>query len=79
MKVERRPIAVGELSEFEEVAACGTAAVVSPINEIFDRENNKTYKWGAEPGKVSTKLYETLKGIQNGQIEDKHNWNVFVD
>ncbi|HBN04498.1 MAG TPA: branched chain amino acid aminotransferase, partial [Bacteroidales bacterium] len=37
MKVEERPIEVEELSTFEEVAACGTAAVVSPICQIEDR------------------------------------------
>ena len=79
MKVERRKIPVEELASFEEVAACGTAAVISPINEITDRETGKTYKWGEEAGPVCTKLYDTLKGIQEGRIEDKHSWNVFVD
>lgn len=79
MKVERRPIPVEELSEFEEVAACGTAAVISPINEIVDRESGKKYTWGDEPGPVCKKLYETLKGIQEGKVEDTHNWNVFID
>ena len=79
MKVERRPIPVEELAEFEEVAACGTAAVISPINEITDRETGKSYKWGEEAGPVCKKLYETLKGIQDGSVEDKHNWNIIVD
>ena len=36
MKVERRPIAIDELTEFDEAGACGTAAVISPISRIDD-------------------------------------------
>ena len=36
MTVERRQIPVEELSIFEEAGACGTAAVISPIDKIVD-------------------------------------------
>lgn len=38
MKVERRPVPEEELSTFEEAGACGTAAVISPIQRIDDVE-----------------------------------------
>ena len=38
LKVERRPIAEEELATFEEAGACGTAAVISPIQRIDDPE-----------------------------------------
>lgn len=79
MKVEQRPIDVEELSTFEEVAACGTAAVISPIGQIVDRGTGKVYDYGNEAGPVCTKLYETLTGIQQGSVEDKHNWNLVVE
>lgn len=79
MKVEQRPIDVKELSTFEEVAACGTAAVISPIGQIVDRGTGKVYDYGNEAGPVCTKLYETLTGIQQGSVEDKHNWNLVVE
>lgn len=79
MKVEERPIAVEELSTFEEVAACGTAAVVSPICQIEDRGTKKLYNYGREAGPVCTKLYHALKGIQEGEVEDTHNWNIIVE
>ncbi len=79
MKVEQRPIDVEELSTFEEVAACGTAAVISPIGQIVDRGTGKVYDYGNEAGHVCTKLYETLTGIQQGSVEDKHNWNLVVE
>jgi branched-chain amino acid aminotransferase len=79
MKVEERPIEVEELSTFEEVAACGTAAVVSPICQIEDRGTKKLYNYGTEAGPVCTKLYNKLKGIQEGIEEDTHNWNIVVE
>jgi len=79
--VEKRQIHIDELNEFEEVGACGTAAVVSPVGRIDDPEMGKTYTYGAgtEPGPVSTKLYKTLIGIQYGEIEDKFGWVTVFD
>ena len=79
MKVERRPIEVTELETFEEVGACGTAAVITPIKKIFDPETNKVYDYGSEAGEVSTKLYNLLRAIQYGDAEDKHEWITFVE
>jgi len=79
MKVERRPIEVPELETFEEVGACGTAAVITPIRKIFDPQNNKIYDYGSEAGPVSTKLYNQLRAIQYGDAPDTHNWVEFVD
>ena len=78
MKVERRPIPEEELDTFEEAGACGTAAVISPISYIDDLDTGKRYEFGAEPGPVSKKLYDTLRGIQYGTIEDKHGWTTVI-
>lgn len=78
MKVERRPIAEDELDSFEEAGACGTAAVISPISHLDDLETGKVYNFGDQPGPWSKKLYETLRGIQYGTIEDKHGWTTVV-
>lgn len=81
LKVERRQIEVPELETFDEAGACGTAAVISPIKRIFDEENNKSYVFSKDgnPGPISTKLYEKLKAIQSGDVEDKNGWIEFVD
>ncbi len=81
LKVERRPVPVEELETFEEVGACGTAAIISPIGEINDLETGKIYKYckDGKPGPISTKLYETLVGIQYGEIEDKHGWVTVIE
>ena len=79
MKVERRPIAIDELESFDEAGACGTAAVISPISRIDDPEKGKSYVFGDEPGPWSKKLYETLRGIQYGTVEDKHGWTMIIE
>ncbi|WP_288904818.1 branched-chain amino acid aminotransferase [uncultured Porphyromonas sp.] len=81
MTVERRHVPEEELAEFEEAGACGTAAVISPISHIDDLDTGKvyTYSTNGEAGPKSTKLYNTLRAIQYGDIEDKHSWVTFVE
>ncbi len=81
LTVEQRSIAVEELSDFEEVGACGTAAVISPIKKIQDRETGKVYEYckDGKAGPISTKLYNRLRGIQEGTLEDKFNWNTIIE
>ena len=78
MKVERRPIPEEELETFEEAGACGTAAVISPISYIDDLDTGKRYSFGDKPGPQSKKLFDTLRGIQYGELEDKHGWTTVV-
>ena len=80
LTVERRHVRADELGSFEEVGACGTAAVISPIKRIHDRDSNEDFLYckDGNAGPVSTKLYHTLQGIQMGEIEDTHNWNMII-
>lgn len=81
MEVEQRHIPVEELAEFDEVGACGTAAVISPIGEIDDIDLNRQYKYCADgkPGPKSTALYEKIRGIQLGELPDVHGWNTIIE
>ena len=81
IKVERRQIPEDELTTLEEAGACGTAAVISPIERIDDPENNRSYviSKDGKPGPLSTKLYNRLRGIQLGEEEDVHNWNTIIE
>lgn len=80
-KVERRPIPEEELLTFEEAGACGTAAVISPIQRIDDLENDKSYviSKDGKPGPICTKLYNKLRAIQYGDETDVHNWVTIVE
>ena len=80
-KVEKRRIPYEELSQFEEVMAAGTAASLVPIRSITMKSKGDTFKYGPggeEPGPICLKLLTTLKGIQQGKIEDKFGWCVEV-
>jgi branched-chain amino acid aminotransferase len=81
LKVEKRKVAFEELSSFEEVGACGTAAVIAPVGLIYDPEHNITYTYtqDGEPGKTCTELYKRLVDIQYGDRDDKFGWITFVD
>lgn len=79
LKVERRPVPVEELATFEEAGACGTAAIISPFKKIVDRENGKEYTYSEQAGPFSTKLYKTLLGIQQGELDDKHGWTTVIE
>lgn len=81
LKVERRPVPEEELATFEEAGACGTAAVISPIQRIDDPENDHSYviSKDGKPGPVCTKLYNKLRAIQYGDEPDTHNWVTVVE
>ncbi len=81
MKVERRPIAEEELETFEEAGACGTAAVISPIQRIDDPEKGKSYVFSKDgkPGPVCEKLYNKLRAIQYGEEPDTYGWVTIVE
>jgi branched-chain amino acid aminotransferase len=81
LNVERRIVPIEELDEFEEVGACGTAAVISPIKKIVDRETGKVYEYckDGQAGPVSTKLYEKLRSIQLGDEPDNYGWVTIIE
>ena len=81
MKVEQRVVPEEELATFEEAGACGTAAVISPIERIDDLQENKTYiiSKDGKPGKWSEKLYHKLRAIQYGDEPDTHGWITIVN
>jgi len=81
MKVERRPIPLDELDSFDEAGACGTAAVISPINKIVDHVNNKIYEYckDGKPGPLSVKLYNKLTAIQFGDEPDEFGWIEIIN
>jgi len=76
MTVEHRPVPVEELATFDEAGACGTALVITPVHEIYDKEMEIRYYVGSpvRVGEKSRTLYKYLTGIQFGEIEDSFGW-----
>lgn len=78
-KVECRKIPYEEIATFKEVAACGTAVVVTPVYEITRGDEVISISSPDTVGPRTQKLYETVQGIQYGLIEDKHGWCFEVE
>lgn len=74
MEVEERDCRVDALDEFVEAGACGTAAVITPIGGIDVGGKLHVFHSETEVGPVTKRLYETLVGIQFGEIEGPEGW-----
>ena len=75
LETEEREIYIEELQDFKECALCGTAAVLCPVGKIVDHEKVVLFPSGMETsGKITQKLYDTLTGIQMGEIKAPENW-----
>ena len=78
-KVTERLISVDELlnavknGELEEAWGTGTAAVVSPIGQLFYEDVNYIVS-NNQIGTLTQKLYDELTGMQWGKVEDKYSW-----
>ena len=79
--VHERLLSIDELKEamengtLEEAWGCGTAAVVSPIGELFYQGVHYPVNNG-QIGEVTQHLYDTLTGIQWGRVEDTYGWTM---
>lgn len=62
----------------EEVFGTGTAAVVSPVGQLY-YEGETAVIGGGKIGEVTQRLYDTLTGIQWGTVADEKGWVVPVE
>lgn len=75
MTVEHREVGLDELKDFAEAGLCGTAAVISPVGKVVNHGEEICFPSGMnEMGPVTKKLYDTLTGIQMGNIEAPEGW-----
>ena len=74
MKVEERDVYIDKLDEFKEAGACGTAAVITPIGGIEYKGKLHVFYSKTEVGPITKKLYDTLCGIQVGDVEAPEGW-----
>ena len=80
LEVEEREVYMDEVADFAECGLCGTAAVISPVGKIVDHDKEICFPSGMEKmGEITQKLYDTLTGIQLGQIEGPEGWIKVVD
>lgn len=72
-------IPITEIDRFTEAGAMGIAAVISPVGSLT--HEGKKYVFGDEKhaGPITQKLYDTLLGIQVGDLPDKYNWTISLN
>jgi branched-chain amino acid aminotransferase len=66
----RRDIDSGAMTE---VFACGTAAVITPVGQVKDK-NGEFSIFGGETGPVAARLREKLLALQHGVVPDPYGW-----
>lgn len=74
LETEERDVLIDNLDEFKEAGACGTAAVITPIGGIDYNDKLHVFYSETEVGPVTKKLYDTLCGIQVGDIDAPEGW-----
>ncbi|PWM45664.1 MAG: branched chain amino acid aminotransferase [Clostridia bacterium] len=80
-QTEERRISVQELFDayerggLTEAFGTGTAAVISPVGEMEYRGKSMVLN-DRKIGKVSQEMYDTLVGIQRGDLPDTYGWTV---
>lgn len=72
IKVHERTMLRDELYTADEVFLCGTAAEVTPVNQVDHRKITKG------PGKITKKLKDAFFNIVNGRDERYIGWLEFV-
>lgn len=83
-EVEERHLAIDDLMEagknghLEEAFGTGTAAVISPVGELNYKGEIVTIN-NFKTGELTQKLYDTLTGIQWGDVEDTFHWTMEVN
>ena len=74
MEVIEGEVFVDKLDIFKEAVACGTAAVISPIGRIDYGDKKIVFFSETEVGPITKKLYNTLTGIQMGDVDAPEGW-----
>lgn len=84
MKVTERNISIEEVADahakgkVQEVFGTGTAAVISPVGLLHYKGKDMIFN-DMKIGPIAQKFYDTITGIQYGELEDTHNWIRHVD
>lgn len=70
-------LVANESGRLQEAFGTGTAAVISPVGELFYKDVSHVINNG-QTGDLSARLFKELQAIQNGYQEDPFKWVVRV-
>jgi len=83
IRVSERPLSMDEIltalekGTLKEVFASGTAAIVSPVGQMFYRGKDHVIS-GGKIGGLTEKLYNEILQIQYGDKEDPFGWRMRI-
>ncbi len=78
--VEERKISIDEVTggarsgALTEIFGTGTAAVISPVDRLGDGGEDFTIGVHGKSGKIASRLFDELTGIQTGRYPDRFGW-----
>lgn len=84
IKVEERRISIDEVmssikdGSMTEVFGTGTAAVISPVGEIYHKGETAVVN-GNKTGPLAQRLFDEITGIQSGERPDPFGWVHHID
>jgi branched-chain amino acid aminotransferase len=84
MNVVERRISIDEVIDgiksgrLKECFGSGTAAVISPVGQIYFRGKEYVINDG-KTGEIARKFFDYLTGIQYGEIEDPFGWTITLN
>ncbi|OPY29628.1 MAG: branched-chain amino acid aminotransferase [Methanomassiliicoccales archaeon PtaU1.Bin030] len=84
IKVEERRISIDEVmasikdGSMTEIFGTGTAAVISPVGELFHKGETVTIN-GNKTGPLAQRLFDEITGIQVGERPDPFGWVHHLD
>jgi len=74
IRVEPRPVPWEEVATLKEVAACGTAVVLTPLSSITRGAERVTF----DSFPTISRLYDAVIALQLGEAEDTHGYTKVV-
>ena len=83
IKVSEETMSIDELTsgiksgEITEAFACGTAAIITPIEKLIE-ENGEVYELPEAKDSLAIKLREKLLHIQEGKVSGPHGWSQTI-
>jgi branched-chain amino acid aminotransferase len=83
LKVSERPLSMDEIlgacskGIMKEAFASGTAAIVSPIGQIYYKDREYPINEG-KTGALTEKLYREILEIQYGEKDDPFGWRIKI-
>jgi branched-chain amino acid aminotransferase len=69
-------VTAAQVGSFQEVAACGTAVVLTPIQSLQRHDTGEKVEFG-DFAQLQL-MYDRVRAIQLGEYEDTHGWMVKI-